>query len=460
MSLAIDGLVSGLDTTALINSLMTIEAAPQNLLKSRASAAQTFVTALQGLNSSVAALATLAKKATLPSAVDLSTATSSATSVTATAAAGAVAGTLDITVAQVAKSQTTVSAAMTAWPASPAVLTIVGADGTQTEITAASTSMADVAAAINASTAGVKAMRVAAGTEAGTGTQLYRLQLSSAETGADGAFEVFRGNAAEVTGGTATNLLADPGAAVISTASDAQVTLWAGTAAEQSITSSTNTFSDLLPGVSVTVSKIEAAPVSITVARDDAAIGTVASTLVAELSKVLSFIDAKSAVSTTTSAAGTVSTTAGSFTGNSAVRDLRAKVVSAAAAPIGGVSPSSIGITLTKSGDIEYDATKFAAALAKDPAGTQAALQELATRLTDVAESASDKYDGSITTLITNQQSNVRSINDRIGEWDTRLEMRRSTLERTYSALEVALSNLNAQSDYLTSQLAGLDTSA
>ena len=33
MSLAIDGLVSGLDTTTMITSLMKIEAVPQTLLK-------------------------------------------------------------------------------------------------------------------------------------------------------------------------------------------------------------------------------------------------------------------------------------------------------------------------------------------------------------------------------------------------------------------------------------------
>jgi flagellar hook-associated protein 2 len=459
MSLAIDGLVSGLDTTSLINSLMTIEATPQTLLKNRVTTTQSMITALQGLNSSVASLATLGKKTALPATADLFTATSSASSVTATAATGASAGQLDLKITATAKMQVTVSAAMTTWPASPAVMTIVGSDGTKTEITAASTSLADMATAINASAAGVNAVRVASGTDVGTGLPLYRLQLSSKESGAAGAFQVYRGTAAEVTASTATDLLSEAGAATVATATDASITLWAGTAAEQVVTSSTNSFTGILPGVDVTVSKVEADPVSISIVRDTAGVSKVASDLVASLAAVFTFIDAKSAVSTSTTSTGASKTTAGVFTGNSAVRDVRSQLTAAATAPVDGVSPSSIGITVTRYGTVEYDETKFAAALAADPAKTQAMLQTISSRLADAATSASDKYDGSLTTLITGQQSALRTIDDQIGEWDTRLTSRRSSLERVYSALEVQLSNLNAQSDWLTSQLSALTTS-
>ena len=66
MSMAIDGLVSGLDTTSLINSLMQVDAVPQTLLKNKVTATQSMVTALQGLNSKVADLATLAGKTGRP----------------------------------------------------------------------------------------------------------------------------------------------------------------------------------------------------------------------------------------------------------------------------------------------------------------------------------------------------------------------------------------------------------
>ena len=457
MSLAIDGLVSGLDTTSLINQLMTLEAAPQTLLKNKVTTTQSYLTALQGLNSSVAALATMASKTALPASTDLFTATSSATSVTATATTGAAAGQIDLAVTQVAKAQVTVSAAMAAWPASPATLTIVGADGAKTEITAASTSIADMATAINASGAGVKAVRVSSGTDSG-GTQLYRLQLTSAKTGAEAAFTAFQGTEADVIAGTATDLLSATGAATVTSASDASVTLWAGTPAQQVLSSSTNTFADILPGVSVTVSKVEASPVALTIARDSAGVSALASNLVGMVGAVFSYIDSRSAVSTSTTS-GTSKTTAGVFTGSSLARDLRTQFTTAVMAPVDGKSPSTIGISIARDGTVSYDSAKFSAALAADPAGTQAMMQEISSRVSAAATSASDKYTGSITKSITGQESALKSLDTQIDDWDVRLASQRSGLERIYSALEVQLSNLQAQSSWLTSQLAALDTS-
>ena len=456
-SLAIDGLISGLNTTDLINQLMSVEAQPQTLLKNKVTTTQTLVSAFQSLNTSVASLASYAKATALPTAANLFTATSTASSVSVTAGTGAAPGQIDLSVTSVAKTQVSVTAAMSQWPDSPATFTIVKADGTKVELTAASTSMSDIADAINSSSAGVKASRVAAGTN---GTDpLYRLQLSSAATGAAGSFQVFRGTAADVTGGTATNLLTSTGAATVQAASDASVTLWAGTTAEQVITSASNTFTDILPGVNVTVSKVEASPVSVTIAKDTAAVGKLAENLVANLTSVFNFIGSKSTVTQGTDASGSAVTSAGVFTGNSTVRDVNERIMSAATAPVNGKSPSEIGISITKDGGITYDSAKFTAALANDPAGTQAMLKTISDRVATAADSASNQYTGSITQVITGQQSSLKSLGDQIDSWDVRLASQRAGLERTYSALEVSLSNLQAQSSWLTSQLAGLSSS-
>ena len=268
MGMAVDGLISGLDTTSLINSLMQAEAIPQTLLKSKVTDSTTYITAMQALNSKIAALADLATKTSKPAGVDLHTATSSSTGVTATAGPGATDGNLDFTVDRLAQAQVTVSGPLTQWPDQPPVLTFVSADGTTKQITAASSSLADVAAAINSAGVGVSATRVSAGLDPSTGQQLYRLQLSSTKTGAAGAFTAYRGTPAQVTAGTATNLLSDPGAAQVRAAQDAQVTLWAGTGAAQTVTSSTNTFSDVLPGVTMNVTAASATPVTLTVAQE------------------------------------------------------------------------------------------------------------------------------------------------------------------------------------------------
>ncbi|MEX1080064.1 MAG: flagellar filament capping protein FliD [Homoserinimonas sp.] len=448
--LAIDGLVSGLDTTALINSLIQLEAIPQNLLKKRVDGSQAMITALQGLNTKIASLAELAKSAAAPGSLDLYKATSSSTSVTTSVSSGAQAGSVDVVVGQLAQAQVSVSAAMTVWADDPAVITIKGSDGTQTEITAATTSLDDMVSAINASQTGVKAVKVSAG-----GGE-FRLQFSAENTGTAGSFEVYRGTSAAVTDGTATNLLAEPGAAAIRTATDAELTLWAGTAAERTITSSTNTFAELLPGVSVTVSAVSADPVTVAVSRDKAAVSKVAEDLVAALNGVFALISTKSTVTNSKDAAGNPIVSAGLFTSDSTVRGVNQRILSAASLPVDGRSPSEIGISITKTGVLEFDSETFAKTFADDPARVGAVLTELATRVESAANQASHKREGELSLKITGQESLVKSMNTQVEEWNGRLESRRATLERTYSALEVQLSALNSQMAWLSSQIGSL----
>ena len=454
MGLAVDGLVSGLDTTSLINSLMQLEALPQNILKTKVSGSQAMISALQGLNTKIASLATLATDTAKPAALDLYKATSSSANVSATATAGANAGQVNIVVTTLAQAQVVVSAAMAAWPDDPPVLTIVGSDGTHTQISAASASLDDVVLAINGASTGINAVKVS------TGDGNFRLQFTSTETGADATFEIHRGTSAQVTGGTSTNVLTEPGAAVISAAQDANLTLWAGTPAAQVIKSATNTFTDILPSVDLTVTAVSTDPITLTVARDDTKISKIAEDFVSALNGVFALISTKSAVTDSTDASGKPKISGGVFTSDSMVRAVNEKILSAASMPVDGRSPSEIGISITKTGELEFDADKFAKALAADPARVERVIQELASRVEAAATEASDKYDGLITSKITGQESLVKNFTTQIAEWDGRLEARRATLERTYFAMEVQLSALNSQASWLTSQLSALQPSS
>ncbi|GAA4674477.1 flagellar filament capping protein FliD [Frondihabitans cladoniiphilus] len=459
--LGIDGLVSGLDTTSLINSLMTAESQPQTDLKAKVTSTQTTITALQTLNTQIASLATLATTTKAPTSLAAFTASSSSTNVTATTGTSASAGSFDLVVGAVAQAKVGVSAAMTSWPAggsgSTPALTLVDSTGKATDITPASSSIDDIVSAVNSSTAGVKALKVASGTDA-NGVAQYRIQFSASATGAASDFQVYSGTSSDVTAGTATNILAQSGSAVIKTAQDAQVTLFAGTAAEQTITSATNTFSDLLPGVSVTVSKASSDPVTVTVAQDTTTAGATASALVTGINGVLASIATKSAVVNSTDSAGNKVVSGGPFTGDSTVRDANDAIVSAASMPVDGHSPSEYGISINKDGSFDFDQTKFATALANDPAGTQKMLSTIASRVADAANSSSDKYQGTLTGEITGQQSIVTDLNSQVSQWDLRLTARRAALESQYSTLETQLASLQSQSSSLTSSLAGLPT--
>ena len=458
MGTSIDGLASGLDTTSMINSLMAIEALPQNQLKTKVAADQSMITALNSLNTRLAVLNSTAAATAKPGATNLFTATTTNPAVTATASTSAGPGSIDITISQLASTKTGVTEALTAWPTdaagAPAKLTLVDGAGKTTEITPASASLDDVVNAVNAAGAGATAVKV----PAGNGT--YRLQLTSTTAGAAGDFKAYQGTAADVTAGTATDLFAAPTAAIVKPAQDATAVLYAGTAAEQIITSSTNTFTDVLPGISVTATATTSTPATVTVASDNTAISKKAEDLVKAVNDVLGFIKDSSAVTTTTSASGAVAATGGIFTGNSAIRGISDAVVNAVVAPINGKSPSEYGIIITKDGDFTYDKDKFAAAMAADPAGTQTAVATIASRVADATNAATDSISGTVPQLVKGRQSEVKDLNDQIADWDTRLADRRATLQAVYTNMESLLGGLKSQSAWLSGQLAGLTASS
>ena len=452
--LGIDGLASGLDSTSIISSLMKIEAAPQTALKSQLSKVTSFSSDLQALNTAVAAIATSATANAKSGALAGFAATSSSTTVTTSAASTASAGEVSFTVDRLAMTQVTVGDAMSVWPDSPPVITLVASDGTKTEIgAAASTSMADVVSAINSANAGVTATRVAAGAD-GSGTLLYRIQLRANESGAAAAFTAFRGSSADVTAGTAPAF-----GTVVTPAQDAQITLWPGSAAQQNVSSSSNTFDDLMTGVDITVSTADAVnAVTVAVKPTTTNATTATASMMASLGALFSGIAAKSATTTGTNASGGTSVVGGSFTGDGAVRQLKDAMLTAATGPVDGKSPSSIGISITRDGTITFDSAKLAAALQNDRVGTEAMLQTISGRIAAAATTASDKYDGYLSTKITGQESVQKTLNQQISSWDLRLSTRKGNLEKQYAALETALSTMKSQSDYLASQLAGLQT--
>ncbi|WP_127126489.1 flagellar filament capping protein FliD [Georgenia sp. SYP-B2076] len=457
-SIGIDGLVSGLDTTALINNLMQIESAPQTLLKNKSANASILVTALQALNTKVASLATNAAKATKVESWDGHKVASSSTAVTARVSAGATVSTLEFSVDNLAKGQ--VAMVDLAQAGTPPVLTVVRGGVVKT-LEAKGNSAPEMAELINkAAELGISAVAVRVGNAVGGAEPEYRLQLSGV-TGEANAFEVYAGM------GTAGARLVDSAATTGATkplvkAADAKITLWptSGAAIPLTLSSATNTFADVLPGVTVSVAaKTPAdAPAVLTVTPDNDSMRKLVSDVVGSVSVVLSEITSRTAATTSTGSDGRSVVSGGLFSGDSAIRFLADSVRSAASMPVSGRSPSEIGIMLDRSGAITFDQAAFDKAMAADPDGTQQMAMAIAQRVADLAKSSSDSIDGTLTLKIKSQEGMVSDLGKQIEEWDRRLAQRREGLQRTYSALEVTLSGLQSQSNWLTSQLAGLPT--
>lgn len=439
---SLPGLGSGLDTSSIVKQLMQIESLPQTALKTRVTTSQKAVTALQGINTKVLALKAAAEKlykpavGTIPASSDgpgwsAVKSTASTSSVAVSSLSTADPGTLRFNVTSLADSffiATSAVAENTPITGEPPTLQFSLPDGSTATVTPATSYIASVVSAINSANMGVRAASIAQA----DGTM--RLQLTSAKSGADQGFSV--------TGLTVDTPITHQG-------SDAVIDFGSGLTAS----SSSNTFANLMPGTSVTVSKVEN-DVSITATKDDKAVTDTVKALVDAANAALSEIRTQTAAtpSTTAGKAGTSSP----LTGDSTVRSLTMALQSAISSS--GVSPAEAGITISRDGTYAFDADKFTKLLESDPAKAQSLASGFAQRMGEVATAASDSKSGSLTSSITNRQSRIKDLNQQVDAWDTRLELRQAALQKQFTALDVAMQQMNSQSSWLSGALSGLPT--
>ncbi|HAQ84970.1 MAG TPA: flagellar hook protein FliD, partial [Pseudomonas sp.] len=201
--------------------------------------------------------------------------------------------------------------------------------------------LGDAATAINDAGLGVQATLVRS-------NGAVSLVVSSEQTGAANAFSLsMAGNAAATT-------------TALSTAQDAMVRMGGSYGAGGiELTSASNTFTDVIDGVSLTVSKTHAAtdtPLTVTVGQDKA--GTQA--------KAQTFIDAFNALMTsfdslTASGSGSDSAKRGALAGDSSVRSIESRLNSLLRADFGGKSLIEFGISADRNGKLTIDAKRFEA---------------------------------------------------------------------------------------------------
>jgi flagellar hook-associated protein 2 len=495
MSMSIDGLVSGMNTTDLVNQLMQAEALPQTMLKNKVTTQNKVVTSYQSINTKMAALATAAKALGTADAWGAMKATSSSDAAVVTAGAGAAAGSVSFRVNSVATTHTMtfkdISVASASDAAGSPVITgstidVKLQDGSTKTLTPADQSLKAVVAAINGEAG---AQYKAAAVQIGSGQ--YTLQLTAKTSGAAATFD-----ATSVSGG----LNLGTASATVQGA-DAQLQIGEGTGA-YTITSATNTFADVLPGLTVTATKAQAAtdePVTVSLTADTDAVSDKVKALVDGLNAALNEISMQSR-------GKDGALPANPLAGDSAVRTLRQDLLSSFSGGVAGVDPlnpgytgsfEDIGVVLTRDGNVTFDKEKFLGALAKDPAktqryfdsytetdsktaanpgglGTEGKFQPgydvargLGRKLEAIAlvategvsrpdDPAGKVKQGTLQGLIQRRNDSIRDLNDQVTSWDDRLAMRRAGLQRQFSAMETALSTMKQQSSWLSSQLASL----
>jgi flagellar hook-associated protein 2 len=426
---SVDGLVTGLDTTSIISQLMQLEAAPQTRLRNQVNVQQSVQSAYQAINARMLAVRNAAQTLTAATTWQAVTATSSTDAVTASAGTTGQAGSSTFDVVRLASAQVvTATVPGSGQPATGGTLTLT--TGAKTTTVNVSTNTAQgVADAVNSANAGVRATVL--NTTAGP-----VLQFSANATGAANAFTI--------------DGLADPAPTVQTAAADAEIKVGA-----YSMTSADNTFTGLIPGVTVKANKVQAG-VTVSSTPDVNKLADAVQTLVSAINGTVSDITAKSAH-------GMTLANSGPLDGDPLVRGMRNELIGAVSAGVdkgAGLPPDSLapfGVQLDRNGALVFNREKFVAAYQADKVKTQAMVSAgFAKTFQTIATNATDPTSGRLTQAVQGVQSSVRKMTNEISDWDARLAIKKSTLQRKYSSLETALGKLKDQSSWLAGQLAGL----
>src|SRR3954471_515659 len=430
-SFNVSGLLGGaagaIDTNALVSQLMQAAALPQTQLKNQLKVQQTIESAYQAIGTNFGAMQTAAQALTDPTAWKATAASSSNAGVVATSSAGAQTGTTTFDVVALAQSQVSTVAAdangiVSSTPATG--ITIQTADGVSHQIALTSGSAADVAAAVNAANIGIRASVV--NSDAGT-----VLQFNSNATGAKNGFTVVSGT--------------DSAAQTVTAAADAKIGVGTVGAGGYVVSSATNTFTGVIPGVTFSVSAV-ASGVNITVASDQQSISNKVQALVTAINSAHSTIGA-------TMSGGAV------LSGNYDIQRLQqsfGSIISAGTS--GGGSFKTYGIDIDKNGVASFDAKAFAAAYAAAPAGTKSVVGTSFARSFDtLSTKAIDPTQGTLTVGVTAAQAEETKLIKQINDWNDRLTMMQTSMQAKYAAMQTALAKLQSQSTYLTSMFKSMN---
>lgn len=449
------GVGSGLDIDGLVTKLVAAEGAPKQAaldlketrLQTRLSAYGTFRSAAEQLRKALAALTDLAKfqgrKVTVGDESILA----------AGADATSVPGSYAIEVIDLAAAHKLHSGAFAGVNTSVGTGTLqieVGGTAMSLTIDDSNKTLAGIRDAINsaAGNPGVTATIV-------TGTLGSRLVLTAVETGAANTIRVTQSGG---DGGLA-QLVYDPGGTMslieVQSASDARI-LVDGIEA----TSTTNDFTDVITGVEITA--VSKSPPGGTTALDVAYDRDTAKQSVEEVVKAYN--------SLITSLRGlgrydAATKAAGPLVGDSTLRDFMSALRREVSVPLSGQSSigtlSDLGVSFALDGTLTLDATKLTAAFDTrfDDVGKAFAAPDggLAVRLDALLDTYVDSG-GLIEARSKGLQDSISDIGkarEALAERLTRVEER---LRRQFSSLDILVAQLRNTGNYLTTQLASLDS--
>jgi flagellar hook-associated protein 2 len=449
------GLSSGLDTAAIIDSLMAIERLPRQRLSYQQVAAEAKRTALTDIQGKLSSLKTAASdlSSVLTWSDTQSLTISDSAKLGATKAGGVGPGTYNFQVTQMAAAERRTYSFLS--PPVPVTLTIGSGGSSSTVDLDAGSTIEDAVARINANAdTGVFAVKVGGD-----------IVLASRTTGASSTISL----------STDGGLTEVPATSVVA-GKDAIFTVDGG--APQ--TSSTNTITNAIPGLDITLKGITGSGgVDVTIGNpgaDTTAIKTQIKSFIAAYNDAMALMRTKYDEKSVNNPKNNVDAGKGTLRGDPELSRIMSGMRASVTGEVTGADPalnllSLIGIstgaatgsaTLNQdsiAGKLTFDETKFDAAFGSDPVAVKKLLGGSGSAFGQAFASMIDEHSsatGQLSARVTQSDSTIQSVKDSLARFDLRLDARQQFLSRQFQQMEAALSASRAVGDRLSAQLSGL----
>lgn len=446
MGFGIDGIVSGLDTTSIIDALVEVYKAPQYQLEDKVETQEDYKSHLTEFMGLIGDLQDALEAMDTEDEFWSYTATSTSSDITVSASAGAISGTHSLSVTDLATSAIHTSQGYASRDDLGAVAT-----GTYTvtygldsegdpveftfEIDGTNNSLDEFVAAFNLAVDGASAYVVDTGI---AGAERYRMVFAGSDTGADNALDM--------------TVSAPVGDEIVLTerqaAADAIFVLDGIT-----MHSASNTVEDALPGVTFTLLDETTSAARISIQPDTTAIQTKISSFVSAFNAVLEYVDTQTAFDSEEDIRG-------AFVGDSTVRSVSQGLSMAVASAYGSDtfrSLAEIGITTDwETGYLEFDASTFNDAVDADAEAVSALFTSASGAGAAILEKIDlyiDPLDGTLTERAESIDEIIEDYNERIDEWEDRATRYEDRLWESFTNMEVILGELENTQNTLTALL-------
>jgi flagellar hook-associated protein 2 len=434
---------NNIDFNTVVTSLMAQASIPLTNLQTQQKNLQTRVTSFDTLASNVAALGSAANALTKPSSLSMLKGTSSndqavGVSVDTTATAGQ----YDIVVNDIARAQVTVSASS----APDANTTIVAGGGTLTiggvtVTVAGNVTLQQLADAING-TAGIGVSAAVLK----TGATSYRLVLSGTQSGVANAFTVSNG----LTGGTGVTFTdTDNDGLSGNSAADNAVSATDASLLFNNVpvTGSSNTFADIVPGVTLTVLKKDpAATVQVGVATDGTSLKTAINDFISAYNTLATFVGDQRA----SAAKGDQTSIGRDPVLRQLYNGLRASLIGAHGT--GALTRlAEVGVEFTQSGQLKLNEQVLNGAIATNVNDVRTFFSDAAGPMPEITTllDGFSQANGIIPSSKQRLQTQIATMATQIDNMTARLALQRQTLQKEFADADAIMSRLNGQSGSL-----------